>query len=76
MHRELSLIFRAQMVNRVLGGPFVGPWDVDEIDGPTMDAIRALAYELPAMQKAQGLVRDKFAAWRARHPTYRKGVNH
>lgn len=68
----LVAILQAQTINRILGGPFVGPWDVDQLDDVTLDTIMALAQDLPNYRKGQAEVEKKLAEWRNGHPTYRK----
>lgn len=68
----LSQVGQAQMVNRVLGGYAVGPWDVGELPADWMDVFRGLENELPGMQNGMRqveAVRDRFLR---SHPTYRK----
>ena len=45
----MSDILLSQTVNRICGTS-IGPWDIERIDEITLDAIRALAFDAPALQ--------------------------
>jgi hypothetical protein len=61
----------ARRINALLGGAFVAPWEIGELDDATIDAILCLD-NLPAYQKGYREVQDYVTAWRKRHPTYKK----
>ncbi|RJX20822.1 MAG: hypothetical protein C4570_03435 [Ammonifex sp.] len=71
----MGRIILAQMVNRVLGGAFVAPWEVDELDDTLLDAIQAVgagAQARSAWAAQRQAIEAIFARRRAEHPTYRK----
>jgi hypothetical protein len=47
----LVAVLEAQHVNRVLGGAFVGPGEVDGLPDDFLDACEALAVDVPRMAK-------------------------
>jgi len=59
------------MVNTALGGPFVAPWDVDQLPNDFIDLVRALLYDLPGFVEHRKKVDKDFAEWRAKHPSYK-----
>lgn len=64
-------IYRARRINALLGGAFVTPWDLGELDEATLDLFESLTVELPGYRKGQQEVESIFAKWRAEHKTYR-----
>ena len=71
-HPLISRITLSRMINQALGGAFVAPWEVDELPVEFIDAVIAVATELPQIRSNMGKVEDIKARWRAGHPTYRK----
>lgn len=57
----------AQLINRTLGGPFVAPWQVDDLTPDVLDPILALAAELPNMRQGIQTIEAKKQAIRAAH---------
>lgn len=57
----------AGLVNRTLGGPFIAPWEVDDLTPDVLDPILALALELPGMRKGLGTIEAKKDAIRKAH---------
>jgi hypothetical protein len=51
MDAMLVAVLSAQHVNRVLGGAFVGPGEVDGLPDDFLDACEALAVDVPRMAK-------------------------
>lgn len=68
----ISQITLARIINQALGGPFIAPWEVDDLPNDFIDTVLALEMDLPEMRKRLQTVEAKFADWRAKHPTYRK----
>lgn len=62
----------AQRINRTLGGAFVGPWDVDDLDDGTIEAILSVGSDLETLRRAHRQIENAFERARKRHPTYRK----
>lgn len=62
----------ARRLNLALGGPFVAPWDVPELDDTTIEVALSMNERLPGMQRGRAKVEALFAAFRAKHETYRK----
>lgn len=60
-------VLRAQQINRVLGGAFVAPWEVDELPGDWMDALLALMQRLPQLQEGKKKVANAFERFRKDH---------
>lgn len=46
-------INQAKMANRVLGVQVFTPWNIGQLDTPTLDTIMMHYVDLPAMQKAE-----------------------
>ena len=69
---DISNIEIARLINTALGGPFIAPWDVDQLTNDFIDTVRAMLYDLPAMVKHRKEVERKFEEWRKTHPNYRK----
>ena len=69
---ELWHIIMARKINGVLGGALIAPWEVDQLDDCTIDTIMAWADDLPRYRAVKKQNEADAAAWRAKHPTYRK----
>jgi hypothetical protein len=65
-------VMLARMVNAVLGGAAVGPWDIADLDDNSLDAILAFVYDVPGAQAAMAEIEAEKARIRAEHPTYGK----
>jgi hypothetical protein len=67
---------RARRINQVLGGPFVTPWDVDQVfDEGTLSAMIAISKgstRTEQISQGKAKVESIFEDFRNRHPTYRK----
>jgi hypothetical protein len=61
----LAAIFQAKQINQMLGGPFVGPWDLDELPDEWLDVFRAVAVDLPGMREGKAKVEERLAKWRS-----------
>jgi hypothetical protein len=68
----LAAYFQAQHVNQAAGGPFVAPWDVQNLPREWIDGALAITTRLEAARKAQRKIDARMEAWRNAHPTYRK----
>jgi hypothetical protein len=62
---HVAAIIQAQMINRVLGGALVAPWEVDELPNEWLDVFRAMAVELPELRQGKQRVQERLAQWRA-----------
>lgn len=71
-HPVLNEIGMAKMINQALGGPFVAPWEIDQLPDVFLDAIQALNVDLVAMRRHYQQVESHFEHMRREHPTYRK----
>ena len=56
-------IFRAQKVNRILGGLAVMPWDVGLLNDDWLDAFSALVDDLPRAQAMVSAQEKSQAQW-------------
>lgn len=61
----------ARKINGALGGPFVAPWEVDELPEDWIDAVLGLTDRLPKMQQGRRQVEKKLEELRKRHPNYK-----
>lgn len=61
---HLAAIFQAKMINQVMGGAFVAPWDVDELPDEWLDVFRALAVDLPGLRAGKAQVEERLEKWR------------
>lgn len=61
---HLVAILQAQLVNRLMGGVMVTPWNVDELPNDWLDAFDALVWELPSMREGQAKINAKLAELR------------
>lgn len=68
----LASILMAKQINQALGGAFVAPWEVDQLDECLVDALRGLVEDLPEYKKNIQKVDDILTHWRNSHPSYRK----
>ncbi len=57
----------AGIINRALGGPFVAPWQVDDLTPDVLEPIMALAFELPQMKNGMQAIEARKQAIRADH---------
>jgi len=71
-HPLLAAIVRARNINQALGGALVGPWDVVDMPSEWIEALDGFTVDMPSMKSGLKKVDDIFAAWRAKHPTYKK----
>jgi hypothetical protein len=62
----LGAIWTARKINELLGGAFVGPWDVDELPGEWIDAIIGMGTRVPRMAEGKKKVEAVLDAWRSR----------
>lgn len=60
-------ILLAQLINKTLGGPFVAPWEVDDLTPDILEPILALATQLPTMQTGLQTIEARKQAIRAEH---------
>jgi hypothetical protein len=72
----LTDLLLARKVNQALGGALVGPWDIPQLDEATLTVLQAFVDDFPGIQSGQAKVEAHLAAWRAKHPTYRKHLRH
>jgi hypothetical protein len=49
----------------MLGGPFVGPWDINELPDEWLDVFRAVAVDLPGMREGKARVNERLEKWRS-----------
>ena len=61
---HLAAILQAQVVNRVMGGVMVTPWDIDQMPNDWLDAFDVLVWQLPDMRSAQAKINAKMAELR------------
>lgn len=69
---DIGDVLIARRINQVCGGAVIAPWEVGQLDDTTIDLYTAMSTDLPQMQSVLKRSADKMAAWRAKHPTYRK----
>lgn len=62
----MEAILAAREVNLALGGPFVGPWDMQELPEDFIDTVRGLVERLPRYVAARRKADEQMAAWRPR----------
>ena len=56
-------INKTKMINEALGGPFIAPWEIDQVPDEVVERIVALNEDLPGMREGQQKVeeiREKF----------------
>jgi hypothetical protein len=58
-------VLLARQVNRILGGPFVAPWDLGDLPQDFLDVVRSLTVDLPAFWAARRQAEKKAESWRA-----------
>jgi hypothetical protein len=62
----------ARLINRIMGGALVGPWDIGDLDDVTIDAILAFGQDYTKAVEAEREVQRILQKVRDSHPTYRK----
>ena len=70
--RPLVNIELAKQINLALGGPFVSPWEVGQLDDATIDMITGTLIDLPPMRRGFQEIKQIKDAIKRKHPTYRK----
>lgn len=65
-------VLLAKHINQALGGPFVSPWEVDQLDEASINVITSTIRNLPPMR--EGLMEIERVKDRIRnaHPTFSK----
>ena len=66
----LAAYFLAQHVNIAAGGTVIAPWEVQQLPLEWLDGAQAITTRLPEACKANTLIEQKLASWRANHPAY------
>ncbi len=72
----LVRILQARQINAALGGPFVAPWELDELPDVEIDAILSLQQDTSMAREANARIEARKAQIRAAHPTYGRGMVH
>ena len=60
----LSRLLVTRMVNQALGGAFVGPGDIDELQDELIDACRVIVQEVPRLREEKRPKPKKGKPWR------------
>ena len=68
----LTAIWMARKINQVLGGPFVGPWEIEELPGDWLDAIIGMETTVPRLAAGKAQVESAIERWRNSLPQYRQ----
>lgn len=71
-YKPLVNVLLARQINQALGGPFVSPWEVGELDDATIDVITSTIKDLPSMQEGLRKIEQVKDRIRRAHPTYSK----
>lgn len=71
-HPILSRLAEASLINQAHGGAVIAAWEVGQLPDEWIEALTAVAVDLPVFQEKQNEVRKHFKTWRDKHPTYRK----
>ncbi len=71
----LSNIQLANITNRLHGGPVIGAWEIDQLPDDWLDAMVLTGTKLQTFQRSFQRLEAYKAAWRGKHPTYRKHVH-
>jgi len=58
-------VLLARQVNRILGGPFVAPWELGDLPQDLLLAVRGLAVDLPIFLAARRDAEKRADKWRA-----------
>ena len=61
----LEDLLLAGEINRLLGGAFVGPFDVGQLPWELLDAVEALQFRLKTFVDGRRAVETRLASWRA-----------
>lgn len=67
----LANVLLARRINRVLGGAFVSPWDVNDLPDDEIDSILSVE-RIGEYRAGRQKVEESMSAWRNSHPAYRK----
>jgi hypothetical protein len=62
----------ARQINAAAGGTVITPWEVQDLPYEWQEGAAALTTRLEPARKANAVIEQKLAAWRASHPTYKK----
>ena len=68
----LLRIDRAKLINSIMGGIAVLPWEIDELPDEWIVPFEALLTDYSEARKSMVEIEGIKAAWRAKHKTYRK----
>lgn len=68
----LANVLLARRINRVLGGAFVSPWEVNDLPDDEIDRILSIE-EIGAYQAGRQQVENSMRNWRENNPAYTAG---
>jgi hypothetical protein len=65
-------VLLARQINLALGGPFVSPWEIGELDDATIDVITSVIRDVSPMREGLQVIEQIKAGIRSRHPSFGK----
>jgi hypothetical protein len=63
-------VLLARQINMALGGPFISPWEVGELDDTTIAVITSIVKDVAPMKEGLQKIEQIKAGIRNRHPSF------